>query len=355
MKSISRKIVCRVCNSDKNVINLINFLPKKFSKFFLFSYRDVDTSSLFCKECGSLSFYNKREINYKSGEYRNKNNQKLPIDLPWSTITYKRHEGILRFINSAIPKKKKSDYEILDYGGYNGFCSYGICAKLGIPFSNAYIADLDPNGLSIASSLGLSIYDLGIKSLKEHLRNSERLFDLIIAVQVLEHLQNPSNFFSEIKNNINSNGIIYIEVPSRFFFPLSDKSHLTTFSKEGMINLAEKNGFKLIKNKTSSTPKESILYGYPLSSEYENQVFIFKLSGKNKNKSQVNILKTKNSLKKFIFLAFISDIFLRLIITSNYLVLLNKNIKSFLKSIFLLFLAPIFIVFKIFNIFLKKR
>mgnify|MGYP001357797175 CR=1 FL=1 len=76
----------------------------------------------------------------------NKSNQKLPIDLPWSTITYKRHEEILRFIYSAIPKKKKSDYEILDYGGYNGFCSYGICAKLGIPFSNAYIADLDPNG-----------------------------------------------------------------------------------------------------------------------------------------------------------------------------------------------------------------
>ena len=48
------------------------------------------------------------------------------------------------------------------------------------------IADLDPNGLAIASSLGLSIYDLGIRT-KEHLRNGERLFDLVIAVQVLEH------------------------------------------------------------------------------------------------------------------------------------------------------------------------
>ena len=103
-----------------------------------------------------------------------------------------------------------------------------------------------------------------------------------------------------------------------------------------MINLAEKNGFKLIKNKTSSTPKESILYGYPFSSEFENQVFIFKLSGKNKKNSDVNILYN-NSFWKFICLAFISDIFLRLIITSNYLVLLNKNIKSFLKSIFLCF------------------
>ena len=175
MKNIPKEIVCRVCNSNKNVINLINFLPNRFSQFFLFSYRGDNSSSIFCNKCGSLSFYNKKEINYKSGEYRNKSNQKLPIDLPWSTITYKRHEEILRFIYSAIPKKKKSDYSMLDYGGYNGFCSYGICAKLGIPFSNAYIADLDPNGLSIASSLGLSIYDLGIKSLKEHLRNSERL------------------------------------------------------------------------------------------------------------------------------------------------------------------------------------
>ena len=39
---------------------------------------------------------------------------------------------------------------------------------------------------------------------------------------------------------------------------------------------------------------------------------------------------------------------------NDYFVLLNKYIKSFLKSIFLLFLAPIFVVFKIFNIFFKK-
>ena len=65
MKNITKELACRVCNSNKNVINLINFLPKRFSQFFLFSYRGDNSSSIFCNKCGSLSFYNKKEINYK--------------------------------------------------------------------------------------------------------------------------------------------------------------------------------------------------------------------------------------------------------------------------------------------------
>ena len=354
MKNTQNKFLCRVCNSDKSLFDLTSVLPKRFSQFFLFSYRGNNSSSIFCKKCGSLSFYNEKDTNYKTGEYRNKNNQKLPVDLPWATITYKRHEAIFNFINSSLSMKKKSDFEILDFGGYNGFCAYGICSKFGIPLANAYIADLDPNGLSIASSLGLSIYDLGVLSLKKYLHKRKKLFDLIIAVQVLEHLQNPSNFFSEIKNHINSDGIIYIEVPSRFFFPLSDKSHLTTFSKEAIINLAESHGFKVLKNKTSSTPKESILYGYPFSSEFENQVYIFQLAKNNKKNSKDKIKENRHSLKKFIFLAFTSDIFLRLIVTKNYFKLLNKNVKLFIKSTLILFLIPIFLILNIINIFLKK-
>ena len=98
MKNTQKKFLCRVCNSDKNLFDLTDFLPKRFKQFFLFSYRGLNSSSIFCKECGSISFYNTKDTNYKSGEYRNKNNQQLPIDLPWATITYKRHEAILGFI-----------------------------------------------------------------------------------------------------------------------------------------------------------------------------------------------------------------------------------------------------------------
>ncbi len=143
--------------------------------------------------------------------------------------------------------------------------------------------------------------------------------------------------------------------PLKIFFPLSDKSHLTTFSRESIIKLAESHGFKLLKNKTSATPRESILYGYPFSSKFEIQAFIFKLTEKNKINSKDEISESHHSLKKFIFLAYISDIFLRLIITINYFKLLNKNIKSFIKSIIILISTPIFIVLNIFNVFLKKK
>jgi len=354
MKKIQKKFFCRACNSYDNISNLTEILPKRFNQFFLFSYRGFNSSSIFCKNCGSLSFFNLEELTYKSGDYRNKGDKKLPIDLPWSTITYKRHQNILKYVETYLPKLKNSDIKILDFGGYNGFCSYGICENLSIPFANAYIADLDPNGLSIASSLGLSIYDLGIKNLTKHLENNDFQFSLITAVQVLEHLKNPSKFFIEIKKHIRPDGIVYVEIPSNFFFPLSDKSHLTTFSKEGIIKLAHRNGFITIKNKTQSTPKESVLYGYPLSSKYENQIFIFKLAKEIKIYNDDKIKKNSYSLSKFIFKALISDIFLRVIVIKNYSHLLNKTLKSIIKSILILICTPFFLFCRIIYIFFAK-
>ena len=134
MKKPPKELICRVCNSEKNISDLTRIFPNRFNQFFLFSYRGLNSTSIFCKSCGSLSFFNKEAINYKSGDYRNKDKKKLPIDLPWSTITYKRHQSILKFIKPHLPKIKNSDFKILDFGGYNGFCAYGICENLSIPF-----------------------------------------------------------------------------------------------------------------------------------------------------------------------------------------------------------------------------
>ena len=300
---------CRVCESNTATIELKNNFPKNLNSVFWYSYRNNESKSFFGKEYGSLSFYNKKNINYGSGEYRKLGKEKsLPIDLPWSTVTYKRHIGIYNLIKNYLPQKINSNFKLLDIGGYNGFFDYGICQNLGIKFKNGFIADLDPNGLSVASALGLSTMNLGNKELGEYLKKKNNKFSLITAIHVLEHLVKPSNFFKDISKYISKEGIIYVEVPAKFFFPLSDPAHLTTFSKEGLIKLAEKNGFELIMQCFNKTPEESTLYWYPFSSRKESRGYIFKYKKRissNRNSRRVNIFSFNN----YIFLSLLSDLF----------------------------------------------
>ena len=338
---------CRVCESNSKTIELKNNFPKKLNSVFAYSYRNSESKSFFCKECGSLSFYNKKNINYGSGEYRKLGKEKsLPIDLPWSTVTYKRHIGIYNLIKNYLPKKISPKFKLLDIGGYNGFFAYGICQNLGIKFKNGFIADLDPNGLSVAAALGLSIMNLGDKDLGEYLKKNNNNFSLITAIHVLEHLEKPCNFFKDITKYISKEGIIYVEVPAKFFFPLSDPAHLTTFSKDGLIKLAEKNGFELIMNCFNNTPEESTLYGYPFSSRRESRGYIFRYKKKisSKRKSRRNNIF---SIKNYIFLSLLSDLFLRLIMIKNYVKISLIFIKLLLKSILALILSSIIILFKI--------
>ena len=111
----------------------------------------------------------------------------------------------------------------------------------------------------------------------------------------MEHLENPESFFQQIRNLVNLKTLIYIEVPSKYYFPLSDSAHLVTFSEIGMLKLAERNGFKLIDSKNVSTPREAINYGYTLSSKRESKAYIFKL-----NKKIIQTRKT-NKIEKINF------------------------------------------------------
>ena len=56
MKKSKKKFICRVCNSEKNISELTKILPKRFNQFFLFTYRGFNSSSIFCKNCGSTIF-----------------------------------------------------------------------------------------------------------------------------------------------------------------------------------------------------------------------------------------------------------------------------------------------------------
>jgi len=331
---------CRVCKEKIKGTKLPSF-TKYFEPFFSYSFRKNNSKGYFCSSCGSISFFQNDLISYNDGKYRKRKSKKNPpLDLPWSTITYRRHEHVAKLIRSHKKSFNNNDC-LIDFGGYNGLCAHGICQDFGIIFENSYIADMDPYGLKIASSLGFSTIDLSKDSLQSFFDLKKKNITLITAIHVLEHLENPETFFCQIKNLVNPNTLIYIEVPSKFYFPLSDLAHLITFSEFGMLKLAESNGFKLIESKNVFTPKESINYGYSLSSSRESKAYIFKIDSK--------LLKTKNSKKirfyfiSFIFRASLSNILIRLIMLRNYLNLFAKLVFRIFKSLILIVLSFLFL------------
>ena len=328
-------MICRACKNEGTKELLLSSY-NNFKYLFIYTHRSRNSKCFYCSDCGSLSFYQDLATDYKGGGYRRKNESvNPPIDLPWSTITYKRHEHICEIIGNHFTKIRTTDNNYLDFGGYNGFGAYGICKKLGLLTSNTYVADMDPNGLSIARSLGFNTLDLSTSNLNNLLKTTKKIYSLITAVHVLEHLEDPSSFFKYILPYVDENSLVYVEVPSRFFFPLADPSHLITFSDHSMIKLAKDNGFKIVCKKTVSTPKESILYGYPLSSRFESYSFVFKKS----NNSYIISDESDNfyeSRYAFLFKLSSSNFILRFIILVNYLSISFFYIFKILKSLIFL-------------------
>lgn len=97
----------------------------------------------------------------------------------------------------------------------------------------------------------------------------ENYFDLIVANDVVEHLENTENFLKIVSDKLNVGGLLILSVPNirqirgvyhiyiRGTFPrdeagLFDKTHLRWFCKKDVLRLAERGnaGFKLIDSKS---------------------------------------------------------------------------------------------------------
>ena len=270
---------CRVCAS----IRTENF---KFSHL-VFPSKNNNFKSYFCYECGSVSDYKNSSVNkkiYSSGEYRNEqaylvdnyktNKVTIPIDF-WSIISFKRYFAIFNSLMKITKIKKIKNMRILDFGGYNGVLGFALKQKFNA--KSFYVADFDKKGLKYAEFLGAKTINLNKKKFDQN------NFDLILIVQVLEHLKSPSEILEVLKKKLTKkkySGIIYAEVPNLYGFPMSEKYHLSNFNINSFIKLFEKSGLKVIGYGGTSTPLESSKFNYFLSSPKES---IFVIATLNNN------------------------------------------------------------------------
>ena len=268
MDSIETEYACRACGQiDTQEANLLNvLLPPKESTLW---------RNRFCNGCGGIShYYSTTEpiITYSDSQYRNRQSKQIsPVPLPWSAVTFERYLHISELVAPYLgllvsESESETSIEHLDFGGYNGFTSFGLCQVFEF---RSTVADLDQRGLRIAKALDCLTIDLSVSDLPTD------EYQFITAVHVLEHLESPLEELTRVHRAMSAEGaIIYCEVPNILGTPTVDPSHLSSFSAKGLLSLFERTGFTVLDSGYCTTPSVAKCANWPLFSSIENLFII---------------------------------------------------------------------------------
>lgn len=148
------------------------------------------------------------------------------------------HRAILNynFLKGFFDYKLKYTPKVLDYGGSAGYML--------IPFIknfDCYLIDY------IEYKLPRGIQYLGRNSndLKHDIR-----FDIIFLIRVLEHINDPRNLIEDLIQNLNPNGILYIQVPLGCLKEWKSLDtpfrHINFFSEQSLYNCLRIAGLNII-------------------------------------------------------------------------------------------------------------
>lgn len=122
------------------------------------------------------------------------------------------HKKRLIFISEQIRKfcLNKQEIRILDVG-----CGTGSLITLPLGSLGYNILGIDIDKASIDFALKNNIYN-NVSFKQERIENIYDKYDIIIASELLEHLENPLEFLNILETKLNENGIIIITTPNGF-------------------------------------------------------------------------------------------------------------------------------------------
>lgn len=171
-------------------------------------------------------------------------------------LRYANPKSQINFILSHLKKQKQISF--LDIG-----CGFGQTLKYldkvksfseveGIEMNQSLIKDINKKCKKSVAIL--------VKDIEEFLENNTKKYDIIFMSHVLEHFVSPDVILKKLKNKINANGIVYIEVPNcgnksilksslslkEHFFHFTQRSIETLFSKKLKFRIIESDFYDLV-------------------------------------------------------------------------------------------------------------
>ena len=111
----------------------------------------------------------------------------------------------------------------------------------------------------------------------------EKKYDLIIALEVMEHIKDDQLFLKKIYDLLNDNGLLLLSVPAKMKkWNISDKlaGHYRRYEKKGLINLLHESNLNSVK---------FISYGFPIinmTSFIRDKLFRTRIDESNMSKDQ---------------------------------------------------------------------
>jgi len=159
----------------------------------------------------------------------------------------KYHDKVSTIIPSALNKY------VLDAG-----CGYGltepILLSLGAKKVDAF--DIDKEAVSYCQEKNPNkSLNFGIKDFNKNGFESNH-YDLVISLDVLEHLKNYEFYLSNLSKSLLTGGLLFLTTPNKDKSLGLNKFHIKEFTLEEMKQLLERNSFEILEIKGVSSSNE---------------------------------------------------------------------------------------------------
>jgi 2-polyprenyl-3-methyl-5-hydroxy-6-metoxy-1,4-benzoquinol methylase len=163
---------------------------------------------------------------------------------------------------------------VLDYG-----CGSGKVAKA-FTERGTHVVGIEPN-----ESFAQSAKALGVDLVQSLDQIQSSMIDLVLLVEVIEHVRDPCSTLLEIRRVLKDGGRLYLSTPNRRgllafiagcrWREFANPTHLTLFSETGLRELLRRTGFKTV----SAGPYIDFVDHGPMRTVLQRLLWVTHLSG----------------------------------------------------------------------------
>ena len=207
---------------------------------------EVELTSRLCCECAFVTYTPRptaEDIKEKYLFLSALRNSRLSVVA--TEMNRKRARLLFRTLRRRLPSVHKA--RVLDYGGGDG----SLMSKFLLDGCACFLIDYSESVCAGIKRVGSTEDDLGV---------NER-FDVIICSHVIEHLADPLPVLRKLKEHLENNGIIYIELPMEIWgaAPLHKEpvTHVNFFTPAATKRLLERAGISPLFCKLGGCPHPS--------------------------------------------------------------------------------------------------